>query len=91
MVWSALRYFPGQWDDRYAALLSMNDKGESGKSGSLLVTQYGKGYYIYTGLSFFRQLPEGVPGAYKLFANLISIGKVHDRTGAGKPARTRGR
>ncbi|MEX2233945.1 MAG: PIG-L family deacetylase [Cyclobacteriaceae bacterium] len=68
-------YFPGEWDSRFEAILSMNDKGESSQDGSLLVAQYGKGYYVYTGLSFFRELPEGVPGAYKLFANLVSLGK----------------
>lgn len=68
-------YFPSKWDDRFEAVLSMNDKGESAKDGSLLVAPYGKGYYVYTGLSFFRELPEGVPGAYKLFANLVSLGK----------------
>lgn len=68
-------YFPGTWDSRYEALLSMNDKGETPKDGSLLIASYGKGYYVYTGLSFFRQLPEGVPGAYRLFANLVSLGK----------------
>jgi hypothetical protein len=51
----------------------MNDKNEPPKDGSLLVAKYGKGYYVYTGLSFFRELPEGVPGAYKLFANLVSL------------------
>jgi LmbE family N-acetylglucosaminyl deacetylase len=68
-------YFPNKWDDRYEAILSMNDKGEEPKNGSLLIAKYGKGYYVYTGLSFFRELPEGVPGAYKLFANLVSLGK----------------
>ena len=53
----------------------MNDEGETQKKGSLLVAPYGKGYYIYTGLSFFRELPAGVTGAYKLFANMLSIGK----------------
>jgi hypothetical protein len=53
----------------------MNDPGEAPKNSSLLVAQYGKGYYVYTGLSFFRELPEGIPGAYKLFANLVSLGK----------------
>ena len=53
----------------------MSDKGEEEKKGSLLVTDYGKGKFIYTGLSFFRELPEGVPGAYRLFINLISYGK----------------
>jgi LmbE family N-acetylglucosaminyl deacetylase len=68
-------YFPTQWDPQYEALLSMNDSNEKPKDGSLLVARYGKGYYIYTGLSFFRELPEGVSGAYKLFANFVSIGK----------------
>ena len=68
-------YFPSKWDERFEAILSMNDKGEEPRNGSLLVARYGKGHYIYTGLSFFRELPEGVPGAYKLFANLVSIGK----------------
>ncbi|MEZ4972560.1 MAG: PIG-L family deacetylase [Cyclobacteriaceae bacterium] len=68
-------YFPNQWDPKYEALLSMNDPDEESLNGSLLVAQYGKGYYVYTGLSFFRELPEGVPGAYKLFANLVSLGK----------------
>jgi len=53
----------------------MKDKGETQKEGSLLVTKYGKGYYVYTGLSFFREFPAGVPGAYRLFANLLSLGK----------------
>jgi LmbE family N-acetylglucosaminyl deacetylase len=68
-------YFPSSWSSEYTSILSMNDKGESAKTGSLLVTKYGKGNYIYTGLSFFRELPAGVPGAYKLFANILSIGK----------------
>ena len=53
----------------------MNDKGETPKDGSLLVAKYGNGYYIYTGLSFFREFPAGVSGAYRLFANMLSIGK----------------
>lgn len=68
-------YFPSEWDEKYEAILSMNDRGESPKNSSLLVASWGKGYYVYTGLSFFRELPEGVPGAYKLFANLVSLGK----------------
>lgn len=68
-------YYPKTWDSQYTPLLSMNDKGETPKDGSLLAARYGEGYYIYTGLSFFRELPEGVPGAYKLFANLVSAGK----------------
>lgn len=68
-------YFPNKWDPNFEALLSMNDVGEKPLDGSLLVAKYGSGHYIYTGLSFFRELPEGVPGAYKLFANLVSLGK----------------
>ncbi|SFZ83133.1 PIG-L family deacetylase [Tenacibaculum maritimum] len=68
-------YFPNQWGSEFTPILSMKDKGESAKKGSLLVASYGKGNYIYTGLSFFRELPAGVSGAYKLFANLLSLGK----------------
>ncbi|HET6543763.1 MAG TPA: LmbE family protein, partial [Chryseolinea sp.] len=68
-------YYPNKWDANFEPLLSMNDKGENAKDGSLLVAKYGEGYYVYTGLSFFRELPEGVVGAYKLFANLVSAGK----------------
>lgn len=67
-------YYPSQWAPEYEALLSMADTGEDPVSGSLLVARYGEGYYVYTGLSFFRELPEGVPGAYRLFANLVSLG-----------------
>jgi LmbE family N-acetylglucosaminyl deacetylase len=70
-------YFPSEWDANFEALLSMNDLKEPPKDGSLLVAKYGKGYYVYTGLSFFRELPEGVGGAYRLFANLVSLGKAH--------------
>jgi hypothetical protein len=68
-------YFPVEWAGEYEAVLSMNDTGETAKDGSLLVAKYGEGYYVYTALSFFRELPEGVPGAFKLFANLVSLGK----------------
>jgi len=68
-------YFPDSWSKEYTPILSMNDKGETAKNGSLLIAKYGKGNYIYTGLSFFRELPAGVSGAYKLFANLLSVGK----------------
>lgn len=68
-------YFPSEWASEFTPILSMNDEGESPKKGSLLVAPYDKGYYIYTGLSFFRELPAGVLGAYKLFANMLSIGK----------------
>ena len=65
-------YFPNQWDEQFIPLLQMNDAGESPKKGALLVANYGKGRVVYTGLSFFRQLPAGVPGAYRLFFNLIA-------------------
>lgn len=65
-------YFVTDVDPKYKAVLSMNDKGESAKTGSLIVADYGKGRFVYTGLSFFRQLPAGVPGAYRLFVNLLS-------------------
>ena len=68
-------YFPDSWSKEYTPILSMNDKGETAKKGSLLIAKYGKGNYIYTGLSFFRELPAGVSGAYKLFANMLSVGK----------------
>jgi LmbE family N-acetylglucosaminyl deacetylase len=68
-------YFPNKWGPEFTPILGMNDEGETEKKGSLLVAPYGKGNYIYTGLSFFRELPAGVPGAYKLFSNMLSIGK----------------
>lgn len=66
-------YFLGEWDERYTPLLEMSDPGESAKRGGLLVAPLGRGLYVYTGLAFFRQFPEGVPGAYRLFANLVSL------------------
>lgn len=67
-------YFPSEWDEKYEAILSWHDKGEESKTGSLLVTKHGKGTYVYSGISFFRELPAGVPGAYRLLVNLISLG-----------------
>ena len=64
-------YFPDKWGDEFNALLSMNDPGDSASEGSLLIAPSGEGWFIYTGLSFFRQLPAGVPGAYRLFVNLL--------------------
>ena len=68
-------YFPDDWGKEFTPLFEMNDSGESPKKGSLLIAKYGKGNYIYTGLSFFREFPAGVSGAYRLFTNLISLGK----------------
>jgi len=68
-------YFPNQWDKNFIPLLACNDPGAASMSGSLLVARHGRGYFVYTGLSWFRQLPEGVPGAHRLFANLVSLGR----------------
>lgn len=73
-------YFPGKWDDNYTAILSSNDKGESAKKGGLLVAEYGKGHYVYTGYSWFRELPAGVPGAFRIFVNLVSLGNKPEKT-----------
>jgi hypothetical protein len=68
-------YFPESWDEHYQAPLAMADPGEKPLSGALLWARYGKGTYVYTGLSFFRQLPAGVPGAIRLFVNLLGEGR----------------
>ena len=57
-------YFPSKWDPHYESILAMSDPGEAPLKSSLLIAPYGKGYYVYTGLTFFRQLPAGVPGAF---------------------------
>ncbi|WP_242926998.1 PIG-L family deacetylase [Pontibacter vulgaris] len=80
-------YFPNEWSKEYAAILSSNDPGEPARDGGLLIAPYGKGNYIYTGYAWFRQLPAGVPGAYRLFANLISLGKnTPSKTSSTQPA-----
>ena len=66
-------YFPNAWSKDYQPIFSWNDFNEEPKKGSLLIAKYGKGYYTYTGISFFRQLPAGVSGAYKLLVNIISL------------------
>jgi hypothetical protein len=71
-------YFWSNFDSRYMPLLAMHDPGENDLNGSLVYARYGQGTYIYTGLSFFRQLPEGVSGAYRLFVNLISASRTHN-------------
>jgi hypothetical protein len=71
-------YFPNEWASEYVNILEMNDPGETPKKGSLLVATYGKGFYVYTGLSFFRELPAGVPGAYRLLANMIALGSENE-------------
>jgi hypothetical protein len=68
-------YFPKNWDPAWMPILSSNDPKEKPLDGGLLVAKFGKGYFIYTSYSWFRQLPAGVPGAYRLFANMLSLGK----------------
>lgn len=69
-------YFPSSWDEtRYTPVLAMNDPGEDPLTSGVLIARHGEGHYVYTGLAFFRQLPAGVPGAHRLFANLVSLGK----------------
>jgi LmbE family N-acetylglucosaminyl deacetylase len=77
-------YFGSQWDEKYEAVLSSHDPGEPDQKGGLLYARYGKGVFIYTGYSWFRQLPAGVPGAFRLFANMISAGKAAERSADGK-------
>jgi LmbE family N-acetylglucosaminyl deacetylase len=67
-------YFMDKWDEHFKPLLSCHDPGEDAQKGGLLRAQYGKGTYIYTGYAFFRQLPAGVPGAVRLYVNLLSAG-----------------
>jgi LmbE family N-acetylglucosaminyl deacetylase len=70
-------YFPDEWGNEFKSILSWHDKGESAKDGALLIAPYGKGNFIYTGISFFRELPAGVPGAYRLMVNMIEL-PAHD-------------
>jgi LmbE family N-acetylglucosaminyl deacetylase len=82
-------YFPGTWDPRYETVIESHDPGESEKPGGLLYARHGKGAFVYTGYAFFRQLPAGVPGAYRLFVNLVSAGAGArlETTAPGPPAR----
>jgi LmbE family N-acetylglucosaminyl deacetylase len=66
-------YYPNKWGNEFIPILASHDEGETEKKGSLLIAKFGKGNYIYTGLSFFRELPEGVGGAYRLLANMIAL------------------
>jgi hypothetical protein len=70
-------YFMDKWDDHFKPLLSCHDPNEPDQKGGLIIAKYGKGTYIYTGYAFFRQLPAGVPGAIRLFVNLVSAGPGH--------------
>ncbi len=71
-------YFFSEWDANFKPLLSSKDAGETDKQGGELIAQYGKGYYIYTAYAWFRQLPQGVPGSYRLIANLVSFPKAKE-------------
>lgn len=67
-------YFPAKWNEaKFTAVLAMNDPGETPLQSSVLIARHGRGHYVYTGVAFFRQLPAGVPGAWRLFANLVSL------------------
>jgi hypothetical protein len=68
-------YFPSEWDAKYKTVIASNDAGEKALSGGILYCNYGRGTYVYTSYSWFRQLPAGVPGALRIFANLVSAGK----------------
>jgi LmbE family N-acetylglucosaminyl deacetylase len=81
-------YFWTEFDPKYTPLLAMHDPGEPDLNGSLVYAQVGKGTYIYTGLAFFRQLPEGVPGAYRLFVNLLSASQSRGARPAAKKPRS---
>ncbi|MCC5931972.1 MAG: PIG-L family deacetylase [Cyclobacteriaceae bacterium] len=72
-------YFPNRWGDEFSTVIASSDPGEDALKGGLLAARYGKGYYIYTGYAWFRQLPAGVPGAFRLFTNMISIGKTEQQ------------
>jgi hypothetical protein len=78
-------YFWTQFDPKYTPLLAMNDPGEPDQNGAIVYIRYGKGFYIYTGIAFFRQLPEGVPGAYRLFVNLLSASRASPLTSPFTP------
>lgn len=67
-------YFASEWDPAFTPIFSANDPGEKPSEGSLLIARHGDGWFVYSGISWFRQLPAGVPGAYRLFANLVSLG-----------------
>jgi hypothetical protein len=73
-------YYPKEWDPHYIALFSTNDPSEPPLPGGLLVARYGKGNYIYTSMVWYRELRAGVPGAYRMFANMISYGKPQQRS-----------
>jgi LmbE family N-acetylglucosaminyl deacetylase len=78
-------YFADRWDAKYDSVFSCHDANEPDRAGGLLTTQYGKGYYVFCAYAFFRQLPAGVEGAYRLFANILSLQADHQRIPLAKP------
>jgi len=66
-------YFASEWDDAFVPIIAWNDPGEPPRKGGLIIAPYGKGHFVYTGISFFRQLPAGVPGAYRLLGNMLDL------------------
>jgi hypothetical protein len=77
-------YFADSLDTRYETVLSTLDPNEKPQDKSIFIAKYGKGKFVYTGLSFFRQLPAGVPGAYRFFANLLSRSALPEKKENGK-------
>lgn len=73
-------YFPNKWDEHFTPLFQMHDAGENPLDGAVLVAPYGAGYYVYSGLSWFRHLPAGIPGSYRLLSNLISLGYKNNKS-----------
>lgn len=78
-------YFANEWDPNYEALLSANDVDEPPRNGGLIVAKYGEGYHIHTGYSWFRQLPAGVPGAFRIFTNMVSLGQKDKKSWIKRP------
>ena len=68
-------YFAGEWDSAFEPIISWNDPEEPPRNGGLITAPYGEGYFVYTGISFFRELPAGVTGAYRLLANILALGE----------------
>ena len=73
-------YFSNQWDEKYTTVLAGHDPGEKDLPGGMLFANYGKGVFIYSGYAWFRQLPAGISGAYKIFVNMISAGKYNEQS-----------
>ncbi|MFT6175350.1 MAG: hypothetical protein ACJAY4_001577 [Cryomorphaceae bacterium] len=68
-------YFANEWDDNFVPVLGWSDPDEPSRNGGLIVAPYGDGYFVYSGISFFRELPAGVSGAYRLLSNILALSK----------------